>query len=106
MSRHIREELRNALNHRSSSVRERAVEALAQDSTEEGFELLLGMTRDRGALVRMRAAESLGSGRDARAVGILRMLLREADWGVRLNTVKALGRLPARNAAADPVRVV
>jgi HEAT repeat protein/beta-lactamase regulating signal transducer with metallopeptidase domain len=94
----VAQALAAALKDENASVREQAMQALAQMRSPLAFEPIVAALQDSSPEVRHQAAFSLGQLDDARAVAPLSGALRDADANVRQQAVFALGQLDAREA--------
>jgi HEAT repeat protein/beta-lactamase regulating signal transducer with metallopeptidase domain len=94
----VAQALAAALKDENASVREQAMQALAQMRSPLAFEPIVAALKDSSPEVRHQAAFSLGQLDDARAVAPLSGALRDADANVRQQAVFALGQLDAREA--------
>ena len=94
----VAQALAAALKDENASVREQAMQALAEMRSPLAFEPMVAALKDSSPEVRHRAAFSLGQLNDPRAVVPLSGALRDADANVRQQAVFALGQLDAKEA--------
>lgn len=81
------------LQHNDMSVREQAVEVLADLRDARAVEYLIHILNREQGNIRYKAVFALGEIRDSRAVWVLVELLKDRDWLVQKESAFALGKI-------------